>query len=124
MHRDNLFRGILFCDCCGHPMSLSRKKLKNREADIYLCCHHNLRPDECPRTHIIYHEVLYPYVLDQLRALARSMRRRKINSPICQFADIQELTPEILNEVVDQIVVGHVKHKQKPIKAIQVHWRF
>ena len=64
-----LFRGLLFCDCCGHPLTLSRKKLKDREVDVYLCTHHNRRPDECPKTHIIYHEVLYPYVLDQIRAL-------------------------------------------------------
>lgn len=124
MHRDNLFRGILFCDCCGHPLTLSRKKLKDREVDIYLCSHHNLRPDECPRTHIIYHEVLYPYVLEQLRALARSMRRRKINSPICQFADVRELTPEILKGVVERILVSHVNRNAKPTRAVRIHWRF
>ena len=124
MHRDNLFRGILFCDCCGHPLTLSRKKLKDREVDIYLCSHHNLRPDECPKTHIIYHEVLYPYVLEQLRALARSMRRRKINSPICQFADIQELTPKILKEVVERILVSHVNRNAKTTRVIRIHWRF
>lgn len=31
--------------------------------------------DECPKTHIIYHEVLDPYVLEQIQALARSMKR-------------------------------------------------
>lgn len=73
MGRENLFRGLLFCDCCGHPLTLSGKKLKDREVDIYLCTHHNRRPDECPNTHIIYHEVLYPYVLDQPRTLAMKM---------------------------------------------------
>ena len=123
MGRENLFRGLLFCDCCGHPLTLSRKKLKDREVDIYLCTHHNRRPDECPKTHIIYHEVLYPYVLEQIRALARSMRRRKVNSPICRYADIGELTSEILKEVVVQIDVGHVTYKAKPQKVIRIHWR-
>ena len=123
MGRENLFRGLLFCDCCGHPLTLSRKKLKDREVDIYLCTHHNRRPDECPTTHIIYHEVLYPYVLDQIRALARSMKRRKVNSPICRHVDIEELTPEIRKEVVAQISVGHVTYKAKPQKFIQIHWR-
>ncbi len=27
MGRENLFRGLLFCDCCGHPLTLLRKKL-------------------------------------------------------------------------------------------------
>ena len=89
MGRENLFRGLLFCDCCGHPLTLSRKKFKDREVDIYLCTYHNRRPDECPKTHIIYHEVLYPYVLAQIQALARSIKRRKVNSLICRYADFQ-----------------------------------
>jgi hypothetical protein len=124
MGRDNLFRGLLFCDCCGHPLTLSRKKLKDREVDIYLCTHHNHRPDECPKTHIIYHEVLYPYVLDQIRVLAKSMKRRRVSSPICKHADIQELTPEILREVVERITVAHVQYNAKPSKVIRVYWRF
>ena len=124
MGRENLFRGLLFCDCCGHPLTLSRKKLKDREVDIYLCTHHNRHPDECPKTHIIYHEVLYPYVLEQIRALARSMKRRKINSRICRYADIRELTQNVLREVVMRIEVGHVQYKSKPSRTIQIHWRF
>ena len=91
--------------------------------DIYLCTHHNRHPDECPNTHIIYHEVLYPYVLEQIRALARSMKRRKVNSLICRYVDIGELTSEILKEVVAQIAVGHVTYKAKPQKVTQIHWR-
>ena len=124
MGRENLFRGLLFCNCCGHPLTMSRKKLKEREVDIYLCTHHNRRPDECPKTHIIYHEVLYPYILEQIRALARSMKRRKVNSPICRYADIQELTPEILRKVVDKLLVGHVSYKAKAGKVVRIQWRF
>lgn len=124
MGRENLFRGLLFCDCCGHPLTLSRKKLKDREVDIYLCTHHNRRPDECPKTHIIYHEVLYPYVLDQIRALSRSMKRRRVKSPICQYANIEKLTPEVLTAVITRIEVGHVPYKAKPGRVIQIRWRF
>ena len=123
MGRENLFRGLLFCDCCGHPLPLSRKKLKDREVDIYLCTHHNRRPDECPKTHIIYHEVLYPYVLEQIRALARSMKRRKVKSPICNYADQGKLTSECLQAVVERIEVGHVIYKAKPGKVIHIRWR-
>ena len=108
---ENLFRGLLFCDCCGHPLALSRKKLKDREVDIYLCTHHNRCPDECPKTHIIYHEVLCPYVLEQIRALARSMKRRKVNSTICNYANQGELTLECLQAVVERIEVRHLNYK-------------
>lgn len=124
MGRENLFRGLLFCDCCGHPLTLSRKKLKDREVDIYLCTHHNRRPDECPKTHTIYHEVLYPYVLEQIRALARSMKRRKVNSPICQYADIQALTPEILISVVQRLEIGHLENNPRRKQRITTSWRF
>lgn len=124
MGRENLFRGLLFCDCCGHPLTLSRKKLKDREVDIYLCTHHNRRPDECPKTHIIYHEVLYPYVLEQIRALSRSMKRRRVKSPICQYANIENLTPEVLTAVITRTEVGHVPYNTKPGRVIQIRWRF
>ena len=123
MGRENLFRGLLFCDCCGHPLTLSRKKLKDREVDIYLCTYHNRRPDECPKTHIIYHEVLYPYVLEQIRAFARSMKRRKVNSPICRYTNIQELTPMILYDVIDQIDIDHVAYKVNTGKSVRIHWK-
>lgn len=121
MGRENLFRGLLFCDCCGHPLTRSRKKLKGREVDIYLCTHHNRRPDECPDTHIIYHEVLYPYVLEQIRALARSMKRRKVNSPICRYADARELTPPILQNTVERIEIGHIDRPTRSTKTIRFY---
>ena len=67
--RDNLFRGLLFCDCCGHPLTLSRKKPKNREVDIYFCNHHNRHRDGCPKTYISCHEITSSNVLKQIKAL-------------------------------------------------------
>lgn len=122
-HRDNIFRGLLFCNCCGHPLAMSRKRLKYREADIYLCMHHYHRPDQCPKTHRIYHEMLYPYVLQQIQAFAKSMKRRKVNASLSRYADIQELTPEILNAVIERIEIGHVAYKTKPGNAIQIYWK-
>ena len=122
MGRATLFRGLLFCDCCGHPLTLSRKKLKDRDVDIYLCTHHNRRPEECPKTHIIYHEVLYPYVLEQIRALARSMKRRKVKSPICRYVNIQELSPEVLRTVISRINICDTKQQNKRKKGIYISW--
>ena len=122
MGRENLFRGLLFCDCCGHPLTLSRKKLKDRDVDIYLCTHHNRRPEECPKTLIIYHEVLYPYVLEQIRALARSMKRRKVKSPICRYVNIQELSPEVLRTVISRINICDTKQQNKRKKGIYISW--
>lgn len=122
-HRENIFRGLLFCNCCGHPLAISRKQLKYRVTDIYLCMHHYNRPDQCPKTHRIYHEMLYPYVLQQIQLFAKSMKRRKVNAALSQYADIQELTPEILNAVIERIEIGHVGYKTKPGTAIQIYWK-
>lgn len=64
--RFNLFRGKLFCECCGHPLTISKKQLLDRTADIYLCMYHYQHPELCPKTHRIYHDVLYPYLLKQV----------------------------------------------------------
>ena len=121
--RENLFRGKLFCDCCGHPLAISRKQLKYREADIYLCMHHYNNPTECPKTHRVYHDILYPYVLREIQTFTKGMKRRKINSAIKDYANITELTPEILNDVIERIEIGHVTNRSKPGKVIQIYWK-
>lgn len=121
--RENLFRGKLFCECCGHPLAISRKQLLHGEADIYLCMHNYLRPDECPKTHRVYHEMLYPYVLQQIQTFAKSMKRRKVNSPLKDYSDITELTPEILDRAVERIEIGHVRKNSRPGTVIQIYWK-
>lgn len=121
--RFNLFRGKLFCDCCGHPLAISKKQLLAGVTDMYLCMYHYDRPDICPKTHRIYHDILYPYVLQQIRAFARTMNRRKVNSVIKEYAAIEEITPEILDAVIERIEIGHVTKKSKPGSVIQIYWK-
>ena len=122
-HRFNLFRGKLFCECCGHPLAISRKQLKYREADMYLCMYHYNHPEVCPKTHRIYHDMLYTYVLQQVQIFAKSMKRRKVNSIISEYATIEELTPEVLDAVIERIEIGHVKYKSKPGNVIRIYWK-
>lgn len=123
VHRFNLFRGKLFCECCGHPLQISRKQLKDREADMYLCMYHYSHPEACPKTHRIYHDMLYPYVLKQVQSFAKSMKRKKVNSRISEFGNVQELSPEVLDAVIERIEIGHVKYKSKPGHVIQIQWK-
>ena len=51
------------------------------------------------------------------------MKRRKVNSKISEYATIQELTPEVLDAVIERIEIGHVKHKSKPGSVIQIYWK-
>ena len=122
--RENLFRGKLFCECCGHPLSLSKKQLKDREADIYFCMYHFHHPDVCPKTHRVYHEMLYQYVLQQIRSFAQTMKRRKINTSLKNMANIEEITPEILDQVIERIEISHVTSKSKPGSVIHIYWKF
>lgn len=61
--------------------------------------------------------------LDGEKAFAKSMKQRKINSPISSFADIEELTPEILSAVIDRIEISHVKFNFKPGQVIHIYWK-
>ena len=121
--RFNLFRGKLFCECCRHPLAISSKQLLDRKTDIYLCMHHYHRPDICPQTHRIYHDMLYPYILQQIRRFAGSMKKRKINSPIVDYAALEELTPEVLDAVIERIEIGHVKRNSTPGRVITIYWK-
>jgi len=121
--RYNLFRGKLFCECCGHPLTISRKQLKERVADIYLCMYHYSHPEICPKTHRVYHDMLYPYVLQEIQTFARSMKRRKVNSSIANYADIQELTPDVLDATIERIEIGHVGYKSRPGSVIHIYWK-
>lgn len=121
--RFNLFRDKLFCERCGHPLTISRKVLKERTTDIYLCMYHYTHPEICPETHRVYHDMLYPYVLQQVRTFARSMKRRKINSSIKDYWDIQELTPEIIGATIERIEISHVKYNAKPGNVIHIYWK-
>jgi len=84
---------------------------------------HIYNPEECPKTHAIYHEELYAYVLAQIKGAAKSMKRRKINSPIAAFAEIEELTPEVLNSVIERIEIGHLTRKCRMSSVVQIQWK-
>ena len=70
-----------------------------------------------------YHDMLYPYVLQQVQAFAKSMKRRKVNSKISEFVSIQELTQEVLEAVVERIEIGHVTYRSKPGNVIRIYWK-
>lgn len=111
--RENIFRGKLFCECCGHPLMISKKRLKDRESDVYVCMYHYTRPDLCPQTHQVYHEILSAYVLQQIQHIARSMKRRKINSLIKEYSSVEKLTALIINDTIEKIEVGHLENKNR-----------
>lgn len=50
------------------------------------------------------------------------MKRRKINSPIAEYADIDELTPEILQSVIRRIEIDYVGYKSKMSKVVHIDW--
>lgn len=121
--RENIFRGKLFCECCGHPLTISKKKLVDGNVDIYLCMYHYSHPEICPKTHQVYHETLYFYILNQIHNLARSMKRRNINSLIKEYATIDELTMPVISNIIERIEVGHVTRKSKPKDTIHIQWK-
>lgn len=123
LHRDNIFRGLLFCSDCGHPLSIAHRKLTYREDDCYRCMHHFYHPEACTQTHIIYHKDLYAYVLSEIQALAKAMKRRNVQSDIVEYSNIDKLTPEILNTIIKRIEIGHVSRKSKIKNIVKIYWK-
>lgn len=121
--RENIFRGKLFCECCGHPLTLSKKQLVDRNVDIYVCMYHYSKPDICTKTHQVYHETLCNYVLQQIHHISRSMKRRKINFQIKEYATIEEITRPIIDEIIERIEVGHATKKSKLGNLIHIYWK-
>ena len=110
--RNNLFRGLLFCSCCGHPLSIAHRKLLYRKEDLYRCMHHYYNREECSHTHSIYHGILYQFVKNEIVSLAKSMRCRHVSSQISEMTSLDELTPEILHAVISRIEIDHVDEVQ------------
>ena len=121
--RENIFRGKLFCECCGHPLTMSKKQLKDRETDIYVCMYHYRRPDICPKTHQVYHDTLYLYILKQIQQFAKSMKRRRVNSSIGEYTTVEKITVPIVDAIIDRIEVGHITQNSKLGNVIHIQWK-
>ena len=99
--RENIFRGKLFCECCGHPLTISKKRLKDREVDVYVCMYHYRRPDICPQTHQVYYDTLYSYVLQQLKKMTKYMKSRKIKFSSNKYTEIDKITAGNIERIKD-----------------------
>ena len=73
--------------------------------------------------HSLWEKLKSLYVLQQIRQFAKSVKRRKISSPIRDYSAIEELTSDILDDVIERIEIGHVTKKSKPGTVIQIYWK-
>ena len=118
-----LFQGLLFCSDCSSALSVAKRQLKDGEDDLYRCMKHVCRPDICPETHAIYHKKLYDFVLSELKSLAKSLKRKRIQSGITEYSAITELTPAVLNAVIDRIEIGHMDRKTPIRDEVVIRWK-
>ena len=65
--------------------------------------------------------MLYLYVLQEIQTFAKGMNRWKTNSTTKNYADITELTLEILDGVIGRIEIWHGSYRYKPSKVIQFY---
>lgn len=122
--RENIFRGKLFCECCGHPLTISKKKLVDREVDVYVCMYHYRHPDVCSQTHQVYHDTLCSYILQQIQYFARSIKRKKVNLVIKDYALLEVLSAKVISDVIDRIEIGNITRKSKLKNVIHIYWKF
>lgn len=121
--RENIFRGLLYCSCCGHPLSIAHRKLVGREDDLYRCMQHYYHPEVCPETHAIYHSELYPYILKKVRMFIKMNFKQKKQEGVIQCKRISVLTPEIMNQVINRIEIDHISDRVKSKNTIQIYWK-
>lgn len=67
--------------------------------------------------------MLYPYVLQQIRLFAKSIKRRKVNSSIKEYVTLENLSADVIGEVIERIEIGHVTRKSRPGNVIQIYWK-
>ncbi|MFT9078470.1 recombinase family protein [Ethanoligenens sp.] len=67
---ENIFRGVLFCPECGHPLSMAHTDREQGGEPYYRCMYHYRHPDECAHTHAIAYDTLYNAVLERIRRTA------------------------------------------------------
>ena len=84
---------------------------------------HYYVPAECPKTHAIYHNALSDYVLNQIHAQAKSMKRRKVASPIIKYISAKNLTGEMLQEIIERIEIGHIGYRTQLSRAVNIVWK-
>lgn len=66
---DNIFRGLLFCDECGHHMSMAHKPYRGKTTAYYRCMCHYHYPEQCGHTHYLRYDDLYQLVLRDVRQI-------------------------------------------------------
>lgn len=71
---DNLFRALLYCDECGHRLSMAAKTYQNGRGGYYRCMHHYRFPDRCGDAHYIRYDHLYQIALKELERIAEPLR--------------------------------------------------
>jgi len=66
---DNIFRGLLYCDECGHHMSMAHKPYRDKTTAYYRCMCHYHYPEQCGHTHYLRYDDLYQLVLRNVRQI-------------------------------------------------------
>ncbi len=72
----NIFRGLIFCDECGHRLGMATKRYANKEMLYYRCLHHYHFPQECTGTHFLRYDHIYQIVLTDFKRIAEILTER------------------------------------------------
>ena len=115
------YSGLLFCEDCGSKMYFVRGRTIKPEAFCFVCSkYHKHNTVEKCTPHTIRVGVLDEIVLTELNRVIRYARTNKEQFVAIarKYTHITELTPEILNTMIDKIIIGEreSKHAKKAVK--------
>lgn len=113
---ENIFRGLLYCSECGCKLGMGTREQSGDFCHFYRCNEHYLHPEKCPEPHQITYRNLYSSVLERVRDLTAFIRVENIGT---------ELTPSILNKLIDRIEIGSQKKVNgRKQQDVQIVWKF
>ena len=101
---DNIFKGLVFCGECGHPMSQATKINKTGKRYLLRCTNHFTHPEECRQNHAIFYDAL---ITEINHALIEHLEQNAHKEE-----EAISLTRALVRQWIDYIEVGNAAPKE------------
>ena len=95
---ENVLKSLVFCDDCGFRMTFMAKQRKTMISKILVCRNHFLRPEVCTHNHQISYYTLYSMVLENIKALAKTVDSGKLMDSLSKKLSKQKKTDKLETE--------------------------
>ena len=107
--KQSIFSGHLFCKDCGAKLYYCTANNFTADKDFYRCSNYKNNSTNACTSHNIRDIVLKEFVLEQVQQVVSYIHNFEwlfiFVDKVKKYTEIKELTPEIINELIDKILV-------------------